>query len=419
MALVRARFAVVAILIATPLPLAAQVAETLVSTGDVGKHSSIVVDANNNPHIVYYDATNGDLRSVWRSTIWYAAPVDETGTVGEFASIAVAPAPILKFISYYDGGNQFLKLAHQTAAGATAPYTIEQLPASVRLTGRTSLALNLSSVTPIIAFFDANDRTLKLALFDRGSMFSSPPLAHPKWGLENVATAPTSVEDLALALDGGQEPHLAYIEQNGTTATLKYAHKTCAAAGCLTQITAAQQTGQGTWNIETVPGTGLVGSAVALALDPASGNPLIAFYAGGQLKYAVKSGGTWSVETVPDPAADAGRHVSMALATNGDPNLIYYDVTNGDLKRAVKSGGTWNVSTLDTGGDVGQFTDVAIGADNVLRASYYDVTNADLKYYGPARYRDGCGGCGPMIGGMVISLALAGWWRRRVRHERR
>ena len=175
-------------------------------------------------------------------------------------------------------------------------------------------------------------------------MFSSPPLSYPKWGVEIVTGVPTNVEDLALVLNTGSEPQLAYIHQSGITAVLKYAHKTCAGSGCLTQITAAQQTGQGTWSIETVPGTGLVGTSVALALDPTTGSPLIAFYSGGQLKYATKSGASWSVVTV-DGSADVGKYVSIALATNGDPNLVYYDATNGDLKRAVKSGGTWTVTT--------------------------------------------------------------------------
>lgn len=417
MALVRACSGLVVVLLAVSPSLSAQTSETLDATGDVGKHTSIVVDATNSAHISYFDATNGNLRLIWRSSIWYGTTVDEPGNVGAYSSIAVSPTPILTFISYYDGGNQYLKLAHQPSAGATAPYTIERLPLSVRLLARSSLALNLSSITPIIAFFDVNDRSLKLALFDRGGMFSSPPLSYPKWGLETITTVNTNVEDLALVLDGGSQPHLAYIEQTGVTAVLKYTHKTCAAAGCLTQITATQQTGQGSWSVETVPGAGLVANSVALALDPTTGNPLIAFYSGGQLKYAVKSGASWSIETVPDPSTDVGKYVSIALASSGDPHLVYYDANNGDLKQAVKTGATWTVTTLDggvAGAGVGQYTDIGIGPDDIPRISYYDVTNADLKYFGPRRYRDGCGGCGPMVGGMVFSLVAAGLWRRRV-----
>lgn len=415
MALIRARSGVVAVLLIVPLSLPAQIPQTFATDGDVGRHTSITVDASNNPRISYFDATNTSLKSIWKTDIWYGATVDSVGNVGEYGSIAVSPAPILTFISYYDAGNEYLKLA----VGNFPPYTLERLPLSVRLMARTSIALNLSSITPIIAFFDVNDRNLKLAMFDRGAMFSSPPLSYSHWGLESVTAVATNVEDLALVLDTGSEPHLAYIEQTRTTAILKYANKNCLASGCLTQITAAQQTGQGTWSIETVPGTGLVGTSVALALDPATGNPLIAYYSGGQLKYAVKAGGSWSIETV-DASADVGRYVSIALSTSGDPNLIYYDATNGNLKHAVKAGGTWTVSTIDdTPDDVGQYTDVAIGTDDVLHATYYDVTNADLKYAGPQRHRNACcAAAGTMAMVLFVPLFTAGFWRRRVRHER-
>ena len=222
MALIRARSGVFAVLLLAPLSLAAQIPQTFDGDGrDVGKHTSITVDATNSPHISYFDETNGNLRSIWKSGIWYSTTVDAGANLGQYSSIAVSPGPILTFISYYDAGNEYLKLAHQISAGTTPPYTIEQLPLSVRLLARSSLALNLSSITPIIAFFDVNDNNLKLAMFDRANMFNSPPLSYPRWGLEIVSPVATNVEDLALVLDAGSEPHLAYIEQTGTTAVLR------------------------------------------------------------------------------------------------------------------------------------------------------------------------------------------------------
>lgn len=423
MVLLRARFGVFAVLLAAPLSLPAQVPQVLHEGGDVGKHTSITVDATNDPYLSYFDETNGDVRMIWRDGIWYAATADATGNVGTFSSIAVSATPTLPFISYYDPGNEYLKLAHKTSAGTSVPFDIEQLPLSVRLLARTSIALNSMSVTPIIAFFDVNDQNLKLALFDREGALSSPPLTYPGWGVE-IVTPSSNVEDLAFVLDGGEEPHIAYIEQTGTTAVLKYAHKNCLGSGCLTQTTAAQPTGEGMWHIETVTGTGPVGFSVALALDPATGNPLIAYYSNGQLKYAVKSGGSWAVETVPDAAGDVGRHVSIALNTNGDPHLLYYDATNGNLRHAVKTATGWTATTLDgTAADVGQYTAVVIGTDDILHGTYYDVTNADLKYVGPQRPPQGTRNCCAAAGAMALVLILpaagAGVLRRRLAHERR
>jgi hypothetical protein len=417
MALVRRAALGIALSLMLGTPAAAQTIFVMDATGDVGRHTSIAVDASSVAHMSYYDVTNTNLKYATRSSSTSSSStVDNGASVGQFTSIALSTTPLLAFISYYDDGNQYLKLAHQESAGG--PWTLQYLPATVRLMARSSLVLHPSNVTPIIAFFDVNDRNLKLALFDRAGTSSSPPLTYPDWGVEVVASAPTNVEDLALVLAPSGEPRIAYIEQSGTTAQLKYAHKSCLAAGCLTQTTAAQPTGEGTWTVETIPGAGLVQGSVALALD-AGGNPLIAYYAGGELKYAFKSGSTWTIETVPDPAADEGRHVSIALSSTGTPHLAYYDVTNGDLKHAARTGGTWTVSQLDgASGDVGQYTAIALDATNRLHVSYYDVGNADLRYRGPSPPgANCCAACGAMAAVLLVPLVGAGYWRRRVRHE--
>lgn len=406
-----------AVLMATT-PGFGQVPQTVDAGGDVGLYTAIALDDNDIPHISYYDATNRNLKYATRSgNTWTRHTVDTGFDVGVSTSIAVASPIALPFVSYYDQGNEFLKLAHKENA-ASSIWTIETCCEARLVNTSTSVALNQLFVNPIIAFFDVNDRSLKLAMFDRADVFSSPPLAFPDWGIEIVTTA-SNMEDVSLALDSGEEPHIAYIDQQGTTAQLKYAKKTCLASGCLSQITQSQQTGEGTWSFETVPSAGMVADFVSIAVTP-GGNPHIAYYAAGELKYAVRNGGgTWTIESVPDAAANVGEYPSIALDSNGDPHISYYDASNGDLKYAAKTAGTWTVTVVDAGGDVGTHTALALDAADDPHISYYDVTNGDLKYAGtPPTVTDGnCCNGGAMAMLTFIPLLGAAFWRRRISRE--
>ena len=62
--------------------------ETVDSGDRVGEYSSIAIDTSGNPHISYYDDSNGNLKYTTNSgSGWDTTIVDTVGDVGRFTSI--------------------------------------------------------------------------------------------------------------------------------------------------------------------------------------------------------------------------------------------------------------------------------------------------------------------------------------------
>ena len=139
-----------------------------------------------------------------------------------------------------------------------------------------------------------------------------------------------------------------------------------------------------------VDGPGSVGRHNALAIGT-NGNPVVSYYdaTNGNLKVARCNdpscvGSNETVSTVDPNAADVGQHTSIAIGTNGNPVVSYYDATNGNLKVArcndkACAGGNERISTIDSIGDVGQYSSLAIGTNGNPIIGYYDATNGNLK----------------------------------------
>jgi len=302
---------------------------TVDSAGDVGRHASLALDPSGTPHIAYYDATNRDLKyAVKDGVAWTIRTLDSAGDVGSQASMAldVLGNP---YIAHFDAGNGFLKLTYRD--GST--WSTVTGPGANLAGAATAIVVHPMGFTPVIAHFDFATRSIKLAMYDRGSMFEPPVVDAQRWGSEVVVGVGVSVPSLSIGLDTAGEPHVAYAEVTASGVEIRHIHKSCQASACMTQVSQTQPTGVGTWGpFESVaPLLPLATSHVSAGV--AAGIPRVAYQAGTGLRYAVRGAGGWSNLTVDD-AGDVGAFASMRLDAAGGPHLAYHDATSRNLKYA-------------------------------------------------------------------------------------
>jgi hypothetical protein len=183
--------------------------ETIESAGEVGTHTSIVLDMSGMPHISYHDQTNGDLKYAhWNGFSWEKEVVDEAGTVGTYTSL-VLDGVGNPHISYQDQSTYDLKYAYWN--GST--WQITRVDSTNFVGFWSSLALCANDL-PHIAHYDDSKQSLRYVWFNG-----------TEWIHEIVDDSGfASGRFASLALDDAGHPHIAYYHET-TCGALKYATK--------------------------------------------------------------------------------------------------------------------------------------------------------------------------------------------------
>ncbi len=199
-----------------------------VDRADVGTDTSLALDAAGNPVISYYDFFNEDLKVAHcndancEGADESIVTVDSPGIVGSFTSLEL-DAMGNPVVSYYDGSNGDLKLAHcndaDCEAGGDSIVTVDDADGTVGFD--TSLALDAVG-NPVISYADLTNGDLKVAHCDD---------ANCAGGGERIV-AVDSVGDVgtytSLVLDAAGNPVISYRDIDA--AALKLAH--CDNANC-------------------------------------------------------------------------------------------------------------------------------------------------------------------------------------------
>lgn len=358
--------------------------------GDVGQYSRLAHDPDGGQHVVYYDATYGDLKYAHRrgnGYAWTIEAVDTDGDVGRWCSLAVGAAL------------ETTGQANVTNGSRTVEITTGTTPTSVVIGGK--FRLEPGGAWLAIAGVDAEQRHIELetpfsgpttpgapfriryyqptiSYQGRASYGSTLRLARPgeagAWTIADIDPQTTSTTtsitgyETSLALDSAGGIHIAYQDRSTTESSTG-------------QLRCAEYDGAD-WTFTSPLPTEAVAGAARIRVDSADGvwvfcrsntdNALLALQreAGGWVRTILETGGRpgMALDAVYVPASDMF-YLSSETENTSTTTLNLTTSSNVEAMRA------WNTGPILTmTNPAGSYTSVASGTtSDSQRLVYYDA----------------------------------------------
>jgi hypothetical protein len=324
---------------------------TLETTGAVGDHNSMTIDANGNFHIAYYHSTSTQNLKYGtdKSGSWVYTTLDSTGDVGMHTSIAIDSNSAVH-ISYYDETNSALKYATDKSGS----WVYSTLDSTGDVGMHTSIAIDSNDAVHI-SYYDVTNEDLKYASDQSSS-----------WVITTLESTGDVGKYTSIALDSNDDVHISY--NDVTNRYLKYATDK-----------------GGPWVLTDIDSSWNVGRDTSIAID-SSDKIHISYldYATFDLKYATDKGGSWVTSTI-DSTGQVGWYTSIVLDSNDAVHISYYDDTGsmlGKLKYITDKSGSWVALTLafSPGEEIGRDNAIVIDSNDEVQILYHDWTNQNLMY---------------------------------------
>jgi len=325
--------------------------------------TSLVLDANGNPHISY--KTGSDLGYAYKDDgDWHITLL--TGREGSYSSLALlGNRPHIMYFKYFNYTSN-LEYVYQDAA---EDWYVEVLVSgNNQLSARDNVSLVLDGEGyPHLAF-----TLFRCMMWVSGNCIRWDPgdliyLREDGSGWKDPVTMGYSADYSSMALDSDNNVFMSFYNDYSEELKHSYLHH-----DPFDPV------------IYMVDDAGDVGKFTDIAVDERfyPPTPHISYFdaTNENLKYAYRTGAfSWHIDVV-DSEGSVGKYTSLALDADGYPHISYRDETNQDLKYAYMDDVDWHIYTVDSTGDVGKYTSLALDASGRPHISYIDASNGNLKY---------------------------------------